>query len=50
MAPVVKDPVVEDPVVEEVEAIYGWCGLCHFFVEFPHECPGKDCSAEEEGR
>ncbi len=42
--------VVEDPVVEEVEAIYGWCGLCHSFVEFPHQCPAKDCLAEEEGR
>ncbi len=31
-----------DLVTVEVEAIYGWCGLCHTFAEFPHDCRGKD--------
>jgi len=22
------------------ESNYGWCGLCHCFTLFPHECPG----------
>jgi hypothetical protein len=29
-------------VTVEVETIYGWCGLCHSFAEFPHECLGKN--------
>jgi hypothetical protein len=31
----------------EVEASYGWCGLCHTFSQFPHDCPERDFSAEE---
>jgi hypothetical protein len=27
---------------EEPEAVYGWCGLCHSFTDFPHECRGTD--------
>jgi len=29
---------------EELEPVYGWCGLCHSFTEFPHECPGNGSS------
>ena len=29
-------------VTVEVEAVYGWCGLCCTFAEFPHDCLGKD--------
>jgi hypothetical protein len=36
-----------DPVVEDGDAIYGWCGLCHSFAEFPHECAGKDSPAQD---
>jgi hypothetical protein len=31
-----------------VEDIYGWCGLCRTFVEFPHDCAGADTPAEED--
>lgn len=37
-----------DPVVEDGDAIYGWCGLCHTFAEFPHECAGKDSPAQDQ--
>jgi hypothetical protein len=30
-----------------VDDIYGWCGLCHCFTEFPHECAGDDRPAGE---
>jgi hypothetical protein len=30
--------------VELVEAAYGWCGLCHSFTDFPHDCHGNDLS------
>jgi hypothetical protein len=30
------------------EDIYGWCGLCHSFVEFPHDCAGADTPASED--
>jgi hypothetical protein len=30
-----------------VEALYGWCGLCHTFSQFPHDCPDCDFPAEE---
>jgi hypothetical protein len=29
------------------EDIYGWCGLCHCFTEFPHKCSGGDRPADE---
>ncbi len=32
---------------DEMEAIYGWCGLCHTFSQFPHDCPACGFSAEE---
>ena len=35
------------PVQVHGEDIYGWCGLCHSFVEFPHDCAGADITAEE---
>ncbi len=31
-----------------VDDVYGWCGLCHHFTEFPHVCPGRDRPADEE--
>jgi hypothetical protein len=31
---------------DDSEAIYGWCGLCHSFSQFPHDCPGQDLLAE----
>ena len=30
------------------ESNYGWCGLCHCFTLFPHECPGAQKPAPEE--
>jgi hypothetical protein len=33
---------------EQPEAAYGWCGLCHLFTEFPHDCRGTDSLAEPE--
>ena len=29
-------------VAARAESIYGWCGLCRSFTDFPHECAGKD--------
>ena len=34
---------------EGPEAVYGWCGLCRAFTDFPHECCGDDCWAEPVG-
>ncbi len=31
-----------------VDDVYGWCGLCYHFTEFPHVCPGRDRPADEE--
>jgi hypothetical protein len=28
--------------------IYGWCGLCRSFTDFPHECPRADRPVEAE--
>ncbi len=39
--------LVTDAVPEKVESNYGWCGLCHSFTIFPHECPGEDRPAQE---
>jgi hypothetical protein len=36
-----------DALLDRVEGVYGWCGLCHSFTEFPHECRGEDQPAEE---
>ncbi len=33
--------------VPEIDGNYGWCGLCHSFTTFPHECPGEDRPAPE---
>jgi hypothetical protein len=49
-SPVLGEPVPGTPVpdlvvpekAEDPEGIYGWCGLCHLFTEFPHECCGND--------
>jgi hypothetical protein len=30
------------------ESDYGWCGLCHSFTVFPHECPDEQRPAPEE--
>jgi len=32
----------------KVDDIYGWCGRCHCFTQFPHECLGEDRPAEDE--
>jgi hypothetical protein len=29
-------------VQDQADGIYGWCGLCHSFVDFPHDCAGAD--------
>ena len=34
-------PRLREAPVNSVEGSYGWCGLCHAFTEFPHECPGE---------
>ena len=26
---------------------YGWCGLCHSFTHFPHDCPGEAVQVDE---
>ncbi len=31
-----------------VDDIYGWCGLCRCFTEFPHECLGEERPAGDE--
>ena len=31
-----------DAVRERAEDVYGWCGLCRSFTEFPHECWGEN--------
>jgi hypothetical protein len=35
-------------VLDGIEEVYGWCGLCHSFTEFPHRCPGADQPVEDE--
>jgi hypothetical protein len=32
---------------DDSEGIYGWCGLCHSFCQFPHDCSGQDLRAED---
>jgi hypothetical protein len=32
----------------KADDVYGWCGLCHCFTEFPHKCAGADRLADEE--
>jgi hypothetical protein len=34
---------------DDSEVIYGWCGLCHCFSQFPHDCPGRDFLAQDNG-
>jgi hypothetical protein len=28
--------------------VYGWCGLCQSFTDFPHNCAGAGRPADEE--
>jgi hypothetical protein len=47
--PVLDEPVLEDAALEkaeEADRAYGWCGLCHSFTEFPHDCRGNDSFVE----
>jgi len=37
-----------EAVRERAEDLYGWCGLCHTFTQFPHECAGRDRPVEDE--
>jgi hypothetical protein len=32
---------------EPGEDVYGWCGLCESFTEFPHECIAENKPADE---
>jgi hypothetical protein len=36
-----------DEALERTE-IYGWCGVCHSFTDFPHDCAAQDEPAEDE--
>jgi len=36
-----------DKTLEGTE-VYGWCGLCRSFTEFPHDCAAQDEPAEED--
>jgi hypothetical protein len=36
-----------DEALQRTE-IYGWCGLCHSFTGFPHDCAAQDQPAEDE--
>jgi hypothetical protein len=33
--------LLDDPKLDKVEGPYGWCGVCHCFTEFPHDCQGE---------
>jgi hypothetical protein len=35
-------------VPDKVESSYGWCGVCHSFTVFPHECPEEERPAPED--
>jgi hypothetical protein len=45
-----KLDVEEAPVavVDRAESIYGWCGVCRSFTDFPHECAGEHQIVVEE--
>jgi hypothetical protein len=32
----------------ELTEVYGWCGVCHSFTGFPHDCSGEDEPAEDD--
>jgi hypothetical protein len=41
MAPVMGQTAGDEPVPDKVgspDTAYGWCGVCHRFTEFPHDC------------
>ena len=40
-------PELSGAVVDELERIYGWCGLCRAFAEFPHDCSGQGWPAHD---
>lgn len=49
LGPVLDKPALDKTApgkAEEADGAYGWCGLCHSFTEFPHDCRGNDGFAE----
>jgi hypothetical protein len=40
--------ILTEAVPGGTENNYGWCGLCHSFTDFPHECPEAQVPAPEE--
>jgi hypothetical protein len=34
-------PRLREVALDGAEDAYGWCGLCHSFTGFPHECAGE---------
>jgi hypothetical protein len=37
-----------DAAADKAESDYGWCGLCHSFTVFPHECREAERPAQED--
>jgi hypothetical protein len=43
-----EDDYIAQMAPDQAGDVYGWCGLCHAFTEFPHNCPGEDHQVDEE--